>query len=404
MSTAVSFFANVELVPGDPILGLTEAYNADSRPTKVNLGVGIYYDESGRIPLLRAVKQIEQQLANEAKPRGYLPIDGLPAYTQATRELVFGKDSPLLAAGRVATSQTIGGSGALRVGADLLHRLLPHATIAISNPSWENHRAVFGAAGFEVVEYAYFDPATHGVDFAGMLADLNKLQPGTVVLLHACCHNPTGADLTVAQWKQVAELLKERQLFPFIDMAYQGFDKGIDEDGAAVRIIAEAGIDSFVVANSYSKSFSLYGERVGALSVVAPDANAAKAVQSQVKRIIRTIYSSPSTHGAALVAGVLTSPELRQLWEQELTEMRERIHALRHGLVDKLVAAGAPEFAFINDQAGMFSYSGLSRAQVDRLRDEYGIYAVGTGRICVAALNQGNLEYVAKAVSTVARG
>jgi aromatic-amino-acid transaminase len=404
MSTAVSFFANVELVPGDPILGLTEAYNADSRPTKVNLGVGIYYDESGRIPLLRAVKQIEQQLAAEAKPRGYLPIDGLPAYTQATRELVFGKESPLLAAGRVATSQTIGGSGALRVGADLLHRLLPHATIAISNPSWENHRAVFGAAGFEVVEYAYFDPATHGVDFAGMLADLDKLQPGTVVLLHACCHNPTGADLTVAQWKQVAELLKERQLFPFIDMAYQGFDKGIDEDGAAVRIIAEAGIDSFVVANSYSKSFSLYGERVGALSVVAPDANAAKAVQSQVKRIIRTIYSSPSTHGAALVAGVLTSPELRQLWEQELTEMRERIHALRHGLVDKLVAAGAPEFAFINDQAGMFSYSGLSRAQVDRLRDEYGIYAVGTGRICVAALNQGNLEYVAKAVSTVAKG
>jgi len=394
----------VELVPGDPILGLTEAYNADSRPTKVNLGVGIYYDESGRIPLLRAVKQIEQQLANEAKPRGYLPIDGLPAYTQATRELVFGKDSPLLAAGRVATSQTIGGSGALRVGADLLHKLLPHSTIAISNPSWENHRAVFGAAGFEVVEYSYFDPTTHGVDFDAMVADLNTLQPGTVVLLHACCHNPTGADLTVAQWKQVAALLKERQLFPFIDMAYQGFDKGIEEDGAAVRIIAEAGIDSFVVANSYSKSFSLYGERVGALSVVAPDANAAKAVQSQVKRIIRTIYSSPSTHGAALVAGVLNSPELRQLWEQELTEMRERIHALRHGLVDKLVAAGAPEFAFINDQAGMFSYSGLSRPQVDRLRDEYGIYAVGTGRICVAALNQGNLEYVAKAVATVARG
>jgi len=404
MSTAVSFFANVELVPGDPILGLTEAYNADSRPIKVNLGVGIYYDESGRIPLLRAVNRIEQQLANDAKPRGYLPIDGLPAYTQATRELVFGKDSPLLAAGRVATSQTIGGSGALRVGADLLHKLLPHATIAISNPSWENHRAVFGAAGFDVVDYTYFDAATHGVDFDGMLADLGKLQPGTVVLLHACCHNPTGADLTVAQWKQVAELLKDRQLFPFIDMAYQGFDKGISEDGAAVRIIAEAGIDSFVVANSYSKSFSLYGERVGALSVVAPDANAAKAVQSQVKRIIRTIYSSPSTHGAALVAGVLNSPELRQLWEQELTEMRERIHALRHGLVDKLVAAGAPEFAFINDQAGMFSYSGLSRPQVDRLRDEYGIYAVGTGRICVAALNQGNLEYVAKAVATVARG
>ncbi|WP_312252334.1 amino acid aminotransferase [Stenotrophomonas sp.] len=400
----MSFFANVELVPGDPILGLTEAYNADSRPTKVNLGVGIYYDESGRIPLLRAVKQIEQQLATEAKPRGYLPIDGLPAYTQATRELVFGKDSPLLDAGRVATTQTVGGSGALRVGADLLKKLLPHATIAISNPSWENHRAVFGAAGFEVVEYTYFDAATHGVNFDGMLADLQTLQPGTVVLLHACCHNPTGADLTVSQWKQVAQLLKDRQLFPFIDMAYQGFDKGIEQDGAAVRIIAEAGIDSFIVANSYSKSFSLYGERVGALSVVAPIANDAKAVQSQIKRIIRTIYSSPSTHGAALVAGVLNSPELRALWEQELTEMRERIHALRGGLVEKLAAAGAPQFGFINQQAGMFSYSGLSRVQVERLRDEFGIYAVGTGRICVAALSQNNLEYVAKAVATVAKG
>ncbi|KIP87678.1 MULTISPECIES: aromatic amino acid transaminase [unclassified Stenotrophomonas] len=399
----MSFFANVELVPGDPILGLTEAYNADSRPTKVNLGVGIYYDESGRIPLLRAVKQIEQQLATEAKPRGYLPIDGLPAYTQATRELVFGKDSPLLAAGRVATTQTVGGSGALRVGAELLRTLLPHATIAISNPSWENHRAVFGAAGFDVLEYSYFDAQTHGVDFPAMLADLQKLQPGTVVLLHACCHNPTGADLTVDQWKQVAEVLKEQQLFPFIDMAYQGFDKGIEQDGAAVRIIAEAGIDSFVVANSYSKSFSLYGERVGALSIVAPNATEAKAVQSQIKRIIRTIYSSPSNHGAALVAGVLNSPELRALWEAELTEMRERIHALRHGLVDRLAALGAPEFAFINDQAGMFSYSGLSRVQVEKLRDEYGIYAVGTGRICVAALSQNNLDYVAQAVANVAK-
>ena len=403
MSTAVSFFANVELVPGDPILGLTEAYNADSRPTKVNLGVGIYYDESGRIPLLRAVKQIEQQLATEAKPRGYLPIDGLPAYTQATRELVFGRESPLLAAGRVSTTQTVGGSGALRVGAELLRTLLPHATIAISNPSWENHRAVFGAAGFDVLEYSYFDAQTHGVDFPAMLADLQKLQPGTVVLLHACCHNPTGADLTVDQWKQVAEVLKEQQLFPFIDMAYQGFDKGIEQDGAAVRVIAEAGIDSFVVANSYSKSFSLYGERVGALSIVAPNATEAKAVQSQIKRIIRTIYSSPSNHGAALVAGVLNSPELRALWEAELTEMRERIHALRHGLVDRLAALGAPEFAFINDQAGMFSYSGLSRVQVEKLRDEYGIYAVGTGRICVAALSQNNLDYVAQAVANVAK-
>ncbi|MCL7714865.1 aromatic amino acid transaminase [Stenotrophomonas mori] len=400
----MSFFANVEQVPGDPILGLTEAYNADARPTKVNLGVGIYYDEGGRIPLLRAVKQIEQQLAAEAKPRGYLPIDGLPAYTQATQKLVFGEDSELVAAGRVATSQTVGGSGALRVGADVLRKLLPHATVALSNPSWENHRAVFGAAGFEVREYRYFDPATHGVDFDGMLADLQTFAPGTVVLLHACCHNPTGADLSDAQWGQVAEVLKERQLFPFIDMAYQGFDKGIEQDRAAVRIIAAAGIDSFVVANSYSKSFSLYGERVGALSMVAPTATDAKAVQSQVKRVIRTIYSSPSTHGAALVSGVLTSPELRAVWEQELSEMRERIHTLRGGLVEKLAAAGAPQFGFIGEQAGMFSYSGLSKAQVDALRDDYGIYAVGTGRICVAALNQGNLDYVAKAVCAVSRG
>ncbi len=397
----MSFFSNVELVPGDPILGLTEAYNADSRTTKVNLGVGIYYDEQGRIPLLKAVQQVEQSLAAAARPRGYLPIDGLPAYTQATRELLFGKDSALLAAGRVATTQTVGGSGALRVGAELLRKLLPHATLALSNPSWENHRAVFSAAGFEVVDYTYFDAATHGVDFAGMLADLQQLQPGTTVLLHACCHNPTGADLTVAQWKQVAEVLKERQLFPFIDMAYQGFDKGIAEDAAAIGVLVDAGIDAFVVASSYSKSFSLYGERVGALSIVAPSADQAKAVQSQIKRIIRTIYSSPSAHGASLVAGVLTSPELRALWEEELGQMRERIHALRGGLVAKLTEQGRPEFGFINEQAGMFSYSGLSKVQVERLREEFGIYAVGTGRICVAALNQGNLEYVARAVAAV---
>ncbi|PPU68953.1 amino acid aminotransferase [Xanthomonas pisi] len=399
----MSFFANVEQVPGDPILGLTEAYNADSRPNKVNLGVGIYYDENGRIPLLRAVHKIEQQLAQEAKPRGYLPIDGLAAYDKATQELLFGAESALVASGRVATSQTVGGSGALRVGADLLKKLLPTSTIAISNPSWENHRAVFGAAGFEVVDYTYFDAATHGLNFDGMLADLAKLEPGTVVLLHACCHNPTGADLTKDQWKQVAGLLKERNLFPFVDIAYQGFDKGIEADAYAVRLLAAEGIDSYVVASSYSKSFSLYGERVGALSVVSATAAEAKAVQSQVKRIIRTIYSSPSTHGAALVAGVLTSPELRDLWEQELTEMRERIHALRAGLVEKLATLGSPEFEFIQRQAGMFSYSGLTRTQVDRLREEFAIYAVGTGRICVAALSQRNLDYVAQAVATVSR-
>lgn len=400
----MSFFASVEQVPGDPILGLTEAYNHDTRPGKVNLGVGIYYDESGRIPLLRAVAKVEQALALEARPRGYLPIDGLPAYTQATRELLFGQDCPLLAAGRVATTQTVGGSGALRVGAELLRKLLPHATLALSKPSWENHRAVFEAAGFEVGEYSYFDAGTHGVDFAGMLADLKALKPRTTVLLHACCHNPTGADLTVAQWKQVAQVLKDGELFPFIDMAYQGFDRGIREDAAAIQVMVDAGISDFIVASSYSKSFSLYGERVGALSIVAATAAQAKAVQSHVKRIIRTIYSSPSSHGAALVAGVLNNAELRADWETELTAMRERIHALRAGLVQKLADAGAGDFSFIARQAGMFSYSGLTKPQVERLREEHAIYAISSGRICVAALNAGNLERVAKAIAAVVKG
>lgn len=399
----MSLFATVELVPGDPILGLTEAYNADTRPGKVNLGVGIYYDEQGRIPLLDAVRKVEQTLAAESKPRGYLPIDGLPAYTLATQKLLFGAQSPLLEAGRVATSQTIGGSGALRVGADFLKRTLPQAKIAISNPSWENHRVVFSTAGFEVSDYTYFDPATHGLDFPGMLADLGALEPGTVVLLHACCHNPTGADLSVEQWKQVVALAKDRNLLPFIDIAYQGFDQGTEADAIAIRLFADSGIPAFVVASSYSKSFSLYGERVGALSIVAADREEAKRVQSQIKRTIRANYSSPSTHGAALVAGVLGSDELRAEWEQELGGMRSRIHSLRAALVDKLATLGAPEFGFIQQQAGMFSYSGLSKAQVDRLREEYAIYAIGTGRICVAALSQGNLDKVAGAVYAVSR-
>jgi len=397
----VSFFANVELVPGDPILGLTEAYHADARATKVNLGVGIYYDEDGRIPVLRAVQQVERQLAEASKPRGYLPIDGMPDYTRATRELLFGQDSPLISEGRAATTQTVGGSGALRVAAELLKKTLSAGRIAISNPSWENHRAVFGAVGFEVVDYTYFDAAAHGLDFDGMLADLRKLEAGTVVLLHACCHNPTGADLSPAQWEQVIALLHERRLFPFVDMAYQGFDRGIAEDALAVRLLAASPIRNFVVASSYSKSFSLYGERVGALTVVSDSADESRRVQSQVKRLIRANYSSPSTHGAALVAGVLNDPALRTAWEDELGQMRTRIHALRAELVERLAANGAPQFGFIQRQAGMFSYSGLSRAQVERLREEFGIYAVGTGRICVAALSMKNLDYVAKAVAAV---
>lgn len=392
------------MAPGDPILGLTETYLADTRPDKINLGVGIYVDEQGRIPLLNTVREVEQAMAASGRPRGYLPIDGLPAYVQLTRQLLFGADSPLLAAGRVATAQTIGGSAALRVAADLLKQVAgAGAKIAISNPSWGNHHVVFGTAGFELLQYRYYDPSTHGLDFEGMLADLGRLEPGSVVLLHACCHNPTGVDLTAGQWQQTIDLLKERGLLPFIDMAYQGFDQGIAADATAIRLLAVSGIDAFVVANSYSKSFSLYGERVGALSMVGADRDEAARLQSKIKQTIRANYSSPAAHGAGLVAGVLGSSELRERWEQELAEMRSRIHAMRAGLVERLAAHGATGFGFVQSQAGMFSYSGLSKAQVLRLRNEHAIYALDSGRICVAALNHSNLETVAAAMAAVAR-
>jgi aromatic-amino-acid transaminase len=392
------------MAPGDPILGLTEKYLADPRPNKVNLGVGVYSDDRGRLPVLQAVQQVEEVLVRDQPPRGYLPIDGLPAYVAATQKLLFGAGAPLLEAGRVATAQTIGGSGALRVGADLLKQVLgDKATLAISDPSWGNHHAVFRTAGFTLLDYRYYDAPTRGLDFAGMLEDLGRLEPGTVVLLHACCHNPTGVDLDAAQWAQVVALLKERELLPFVDMAYQGFDQGIDADATAVRLLADSGIENFVVANSYSKSFSLYGERVGALSFVGADRDEGERLRSKIKQTIRANYSSPAAHGGKLVAGVLDSAELRALWEQELQEMRERIHAMRAGFVDRLAALGAPDFGFINRQAGMFSYSGLSKAQVDRLREEHAIYALSSGRICVAALTTGNLDYVARAVAEVCR-
>lgn len=400
----MSIFASVEMAPGDPILGLTEAYLADPRPNKVNLGVGIYTDEQGRVPVLKAVQQVEQALAKGTQPRGYLPIDGLPAYNTLSQELLFGAESPLLAAGRVATAQTIGGSGALRVAADLLKQVGgDKATIAISNPSWGNHHAVFRTAGFKLLDYRYYDDASRGLDFAGMLEDLGALEPGTVVLLHACCHNPTGVDLNAEQWAQVVALVKDRGLLPFIDMAYQGFDQGIDADATAVRLFAASGIEAFVVASSYSKSFSLYGERVGVLSMIGTDKEEAARLRSKIKQAIRANYSSPAAHGGQLVAGVLASAELRALWESELGEMRERIHAMRAGMVEKLAAHGHDNFGFIQRQAGMFSYSGLSKAQVDRLCDEYAIYALGTGRICVAALNRANLDYVVDSIAAVCR-
>ncbi|CAB3975448.1 MULTISPECIES: amino acid aminotransferase [Burkholderia] len=397
----MSLFSAVQLAPRDPILGLNEAFNADARPTKVNLGVGVYTNEEGKIPLLRAVREAEKVRVEAGLPRGYLPIDGIAAYDAAVQKLLLGNDSPLIAAGRVVTAQALGGTGALKIGADFLRTVNPNVKVAISDPSWENHRALFEAAGFEVVAYPYYDAATNGVNFEGMLSALNSYAAGTVVVLHACCHNPTGVDLTEAQWQQVVDVVKARNLVPFLDMAYQGFGESIEADAAAVRLFAAADLNAFV-SSSFSKSFSLYGERVGALSIITSSKEEATRVLSQLKRVIRTNYSNPPTHGGAVVAAVLASPELHASWVQELGEMRDRIRAMRNGLVERLKASGVDrDFSFINEQRGMFSYSGLTSAQVDRLRDEFGIYAVGTGRICVAALNTRNLDVVANAVAAV---
>jgi aromatic-amino-acid transaminase len=398
-----SIFAAVEMAPRDPILGLNEAFNADARTDKVNLGVGVYYDDNGKIPLLAAVRTAEKARLEAMPPRGYQPIEGAAAYNNAVQNLLFGKDSALIANGQVVTIQALGGTGALKVGADYLKRLIPGATIYISDPSWENHRALFESAGFPVENYPYYEPATRGVNFAGMKAKLNQLAPGSVVVLHACCHNPTGADLTEAQWGEVVDACRERSLVPFLDMAYQGFADGIEPDAVAVRLFCASGLQ-FFVSSSFSKSFSLYGERVGALSIVTANKDEAGRVLSQVKRVIRTNYSNPPIHGGAVVAAVLNSPELRQMWEDELAGMRDRIRAMRVGLVENLKAAGvAQDFSFVIQQRGMFSYTGLSAAQVEQLKNEFGIYAVSTGRICLAALNSRNIGYVAKAIATVVK-
>ncbi len=399
-----TLFAAVALAPRDPILGLTEAFNADTRPNKVNLGVGVYYDDKGKIPLLAAVREAEKARVEATPARGYLPIEGVPAYNTAVQQLLFGKDCALIAAGRIATFECLGGTGGLKIGADFIKRLQPSAKVWISDPSWENHRALFEAAGFEVKNYPYYIAETHGVKFDEMLACLNSLPANEVVVLHACCHNPTGVDLQDGNWAQIVEVVRARGLIAFLDCAYQGFGDGIEADAAALRVFAQSGL-SFFVSSSFSKSFSLYGERVGALSVVTADKDETARVVSQVKRVIRTNYSNPPTHGASVVAAVLSNPALRAMWETELASMRERIRAMRIGLVDKLKARGvARDFSFVARQRGMFSYSGLTSAQVDCLRDEYGIYAVGTGRICLAALNSGNIDYVADAIAAILKG
>ena len=398
---SASLFNAVEMAPRDPILGLNEQFNADPNSHKVNLGVGVYFDDQGKLPVLRCVAAAEKQLLESPKAKGYLPIDGIAAYDKAVQGLVFGADSEAVKSARVATVQAIGGTGGLKVGADFLKRLNPGAAVLISDPSWENHRALFTNAGFDVGTYPYYDAANRGIRFDAMLAALNAAAPGTIAVLHACCHNPTGCDLTLAQWAQVAATCQARGLVPFLDMAYQGFGTGIAEDGAAVQLFLAQGI-SFFVSTSFSKSFSLYGERVGALSVVCSSAEECARVLSQLKIVIRTNYSNPPTFGAQVVATVLTTPALRAMWEEELAGMRERIKATRGHLVSKLQAAGVKgDLGYITQQMGMFSYSGLSVAQMQRLRSEFGVYGVDSGRICVAAINSRNIDRVVAALAQV---
>ncbi|MGQ0578022.1 MAG: amino acid aminotransferase [Betaproteobacteria bacterium] len=396
-----SLLGAVLMAPKDPILGVTEAFNADTNPDKVNLGVGVYYDDNGKVPLLECVRRAEIQLAEKSAPRSYLPIDGLPVYDRAVQALVFGADGVAARENRVVTVQALGGTGGLKIGADFLRKIAPDSRVWISEPSWENHRALFEAAAFTVNDYPYYDATSRGVDFDGMIATLGALPPASIVVLHACCHNPTGVDLTTEQWSAVIEIVVTRGLIPFVDIAYQGFGEDIDTDGKVVRRFAEAGGPVFV-ANSFSKSFSLYGERVGALSVVAASSEEAARVLSQLKRTVRTNYSNPPTHGGQIVAAVLTNPQLRALWEKELGQMRERIRDMRRQLVDKLHArAPRADFGFVMRQRGMFSYSGLSKSQVARLREEFSVYAIDSGRICVAALNSRNVTYVADAIARV---
>ena len=386
------------MAPADPILGVTEAFVADANPKKVNLGVGVYTDDNGKIPLLECVRHAESERLKTAPPRGYLPIDGLAAYDRAVQALVFSEESK-----KIVTVQALGGTGGLKIGADFLKHINPGAEVWISEPSWENHRQLFEAAGFTVKSYPYYEPSTPGLDFAGMQRALNGIPAGSILVLHACCHNPTGVDLSKDNWSSVLEIVRSRGLVPFLDLAYQGFAEGLDEDAYAARLFAGA-MSPVFLSSSFSKSFSLYGERVGALSVVTASAEEAMRVLSQIKRIVRTNYSNPPTHGGEIVATVLNNPQLRSLWDREVGAMRERIKDMRKRLVDKIHArVRDADFSFVLKQRGMFSYSGLSKEQVRRLREEYSIYTIETGRICVAALTSKNVEYVADAIAKVIR-
>ena len=397
----MSLFAHVEPFPGDPILALVEVFNADPRPHKVNLGIGIYFDEQGRIPVLESVRAAEARIAAEGGAKPYLPIEGFAPMRGRVQELLFGAGHPAIAAGRIVTVQTVGSSGGLKVGADFLKRWFAQSEVWVSDPTWDNHRSMFEGAGIAVRTYPYYDPATGGLRFDAMLEALRAAPRRSVVLLHACCHNPTGVDLTRAQWDALVPVLRERELIAYLDLAYQGFGDGVDEDAYAVRALADGGL-SFFVANSFSKSLSVYGERCGALSVVCADSREAECVLGQLKFAVRRNYSSPPMHSGRLVAHVLGDPELRRLWHAELAGMRERMLAMRRALHDTLKShLPGRDLSYFITQRGMFSYTGLSPTQVDRLREEFGVYLVRSGRLCVAGLNHGNVERTANAIARV---
>lgn len=395
-------FEHVQPYAGDPILSLAERFLRDERPGKINLSIGMYYDENGVVPQLQAVAHAREQLLPELeKASTYLPMEGLATYRAAVQRLLFTEAHPVLDQGRVATIQTVGGSGALKIGADFLKRHFPEAAVWVSDPTWENHLSIFSGAGFRVNMYPYFDAQTRGVKFEAMLAALSALPALSIVLLHPCCHNPTGSDLTPEQWDQVIEVLAERELIAFLDMAYQGFGDGVEEDAYLIRAMADRGLQ-FFVANSFSKIFSLYGERVGGLSVVCNDADTADRVFGQLKFTVRGNYSSPPNFGAQIVSRVLGDAALRAEWLGQVQAMRQRILQMRQSLVSSLRdALPGHDFDHLLDQRGMFSYTGLSASQADRLREEHGVYILTSGRICVAGLNGLNVTRVAQAFAAV---
>ena len=394
-------FQHVEAYPGDPILSLNEAFGKDPRPNKINLSIGIYFDDAGKIPMLPSVRAAEHKVVADAGARPYLPMEGAANFRTAVQELLFGKDSAAVKAGRVVTMQMVGSSGGLKIGGDFIKRYFPASTMLVSDPTWDNHRAVFEGCGITVKTYPYYDAATGGLRFDAMLDALKAAEKHSIVLLHACCHNPTGVDLTKEQWQALVPVLRERELIAFLDLAYQGYGDGIDEDAYAIRLLADEGL-SFFVANSFSKSMSLYGERCGALSVVCPDAAQAVNVLGQMKATIRRNYSNPPMHGGQLVARVLSDPELRPMWEAEVVAMRDRIQLMRRKLHDVLSAKlPGRDFSYFLTQRGMFSYTGLTAEQCDRLKEEFGVYLVRSGRMCVAGLNTGNVEATANAMAAV---